>query len=180
MVDALCLQDLRGHKWHVQTSCATTSEGVYEGLFELANMVKDFRRMKKAGYLSWTKWNWLIECRNRPDLTVLIAVVLLFVQLCKYVWISTSFMLFAYVVNRCCLSKMELWGMCRSPSYVRYIRFLVDRIKSSPLRFFWRGDRSRSTWDKERKQKRSCSPLLTHFRVARGFSFSISLIFTYI
>lgn len=43
IVDQLCLQKLVGRQWYVQAACATTGEGVYEAMSQLAPMVKKFK-----------------------------------------------------------------------------------------------------------------------------------------
>jgi ADP-ribosylation factor protein 1 len=40
------LRDLTSRKWYIQAACATTGEGIYEAMREMANMVKDH----KAGH----------------------------------------------------------------------------------------------------------------------------------
>ncbi|XP_078512788.1 ADP-ribosylation factor-like [Lissotriton helveticus] len=40
------LQKVRGHEWHVQGCCATTGDGLVEGLEKLTDMVKQFRKSR--------------------------------------------------------------------------------------------------------------------------------------
>ena len=47
VADILCLHKLTTRKWFIQGATATTGEGVYEGMREMADLVKDF---KKSGY----------------------------------------------------------------------------------------------------------------------------------
>lgn len=49
MIDQLNMHKLTGRKWYVQASCASTGDGIYEGMHQLASMVKEF---KKDGYRS--------------------------------------------------------------------------------------------------------------------------------
>ncbi|XP_060554716.1 uncharacterized protein LOC132715683 [Ruditapes philippinarum] len=44
IVEQLGLNKLVGRKWYVQAACATTGEGVYEGMHQLASMVKQFKK----------------------------------------------------------------------------------------------------------------------------------------
>ena len=43
IVEQLCLQKLVGRQWYVQAACATTGEGIYEAMSQLAPMVKKFK-----------------------------------------------------------------------------------------------------------------------------------------
>ncbi|KAK3093189.1 hypothetical protein FSP39_012436 [Pinctada imbricata] len=47
IADRLALHKLTGRKWFIQGSCATNGDGIYEGMREMAEMVKEF---KKKGY----------------------------------------------------------------------------------------------------------------------------------
>ncbi|KAL8583323.1 hypothetical protein ACOMHN_057609 [Nucella lapillus] len=47
--EKLKLMDQRDRKWHIQGTCATTGEGVYEGMQEMARLVKDFQK-SSSGY----------------------------------------------------------------------------------------------------------------------------------
>ena len=44
LIDKLDIRSLPGNPWHVQATCATTGEGIYEGLNTLAKMVKEFKK----------------------------------------------------------------------------------------------------------------------------------------
>lgn len=44
VIDQLNLNKLTGRKWYVQAACATTGEGIYEGMHHLASMVKEFKK----------------------------------------------------------------------------------------------------------------------------------------
>jgi len=41
ITDKLGLHSLRNRKWHIQPTCATTGDGLYEGLEWLSNQLKD-------------------------------------------------------------------------------------------------------------------------------------------
>lgn len=43
IVQGLCLQKLTSRKWYVQGTCAVNGEGIYEGMHQLAGMVKEFK-----------------------------------------------------------------------------------------------------------------------------------------
>jgi len=44
LVDRLELgRVLGGHRWHIQSTCASTGEGVYDAMESLSRLVKDFR-----------------------------------------------------------------------------------------------------------------------------------------
>ena len=40
------LNDVKNRQWHIQGSCATTGEGLYEGLDHLSGMMKKYKREK--------------------------------------------------------------------------------------------------------------------------------------
>ncbi|XP_033735364.1 ADP-ribosylation factor-like [Pecten maximus] len=44
IIDAMDLRTLRNRKWHIQSSCATTGEGLYEAVTELGRLVKEYKR----------------------------------------------------------------------------------------------------------------------------------------
>ncbi|KAM5135565.1 uncharacterized protein ACMZJ9_018124 [Mantella aurantiaca] len=44
LVEELGLRNQRGHQWHVQGCCATTGDGLVEGLEILTNYVKEFKK----------------------------------------------------------------------------------------------------------------------------------------
>ncbi|KAJ1112387.1 hypothetical protein NDU88_000652 [Pleurodeles waltl] len=46
LVEKLGLRKVRGHEWHVQGCCATTGDGLVEGLQRLTDMVKQFRKSR--------------------------------------------------------------------------------------------------------------------------------------
>ncbi|XP_013394266.1 ADP-ribosylation factor [Lingula anatina] len=49
VIDKLQLRKLpRENKWHVQAACATTADGIYEAMDELARLVKDFKKHGRA------------------------------------------------------------------------------------------------------------------------------------
>lgn len=50
LVDQLSLHKLTGRKWYVQAACATTGEGVYEAMHQLASMVKEFKKGRNSQY----------------------------------------------------------------------------------------------------------------------------------
>jgi len=52
LAETLGLRDMRTHKWHIQSCCAITGDGIYEGMNQMAIMVKEFQRMKRSGYIS--------------------------------------------------------------------------------------------------------------------------------
>jgi len=44
LVDRLELgRVLGGHRWHIQSTCASTGDGVYDAMESLSRLVKDFR-----------------------------------------------------------------------------------------------------------------------------------------
>uniref|UniRef100_A0A915KMZ7 ADP-ribosylation factor n=1 Tax=Romanomermis culicivorax TaxID=13658 RepID=A0A915KMZ7_ROMCU len=47
IMNALRLDGFRTHKWHIESCCAVSGVGVYESMFEMARLVKEFQRMKK-------------------------------------------------------------------------------------------------------------------------------------
>ncbi|XP_069810126.1 uncharacterized protein [Dendropsophus ebraccatus] len=46
LAEALGLIKMEGHQWHVQGCCATTGDGLVEGLEVLTNLVKQFQKNK--------------------------------------------------------------------------------------------------------------------------------------
>lgn len=44
LIDQLAIRQLPGNPWHVQTTCATTGEGIYEGLNAFSKMVREFKK----------------------------------------------------------------------------------------------------------------------------------------
>lgn len=44
IADRLCLGKLSNRKWHIQGTCATNADGVYESMEALARLVKEFRQ----------------------------------------------------------------------------------------------------------------------------------------
>ncbi|XP_076469873.1 uncharacterized protein LOC143300196 [Babylonia areolata] len=44
VAERLEMSKLRTRKWHVQGTCATTGDGVFEGMKELARLVKEFKK----------------------------------------------------------------------------------------------------------------------------------------
>lgn len=46
VVEKFGLQDVRWHEWHVQGCCATTGDGLVEGLEKLTDMIKQFRKSR--------------------------------------------------------------------------------------------------------------------------------------
>ncbi|XP_069491983.1 uncharacterized protein [Ambystoma mexicanum] len=46
LVDKLGLRKLRGHEWHVQGCCATTGDGLVEGVEKLTAMVKQCQKTR--------------------------------------------------------------------------------------------------------------------------------------
>lgn len=40
LTDRMGLHTLTSHKWHIQAACATTGNGVFEAMKEMANMTK--------------------------------------------------------------------------------------------------------------------------------------------
>lgn len=45
LMEGLQLRKL-SQKWHIQGTCATTGEGIYEAMDQLATLVKDFKKNK--------------------------------------------------------------------------------------------------------------------------------------
>ncbi|XP_071781866.2 ADP-ribosylation factor 1-like isoform X3 [Centroberyx gerrardi] len=41
ITDKLCLHSLRHHNWYIQATCATSGDGLYEGLDWLSNQLKN-------------------------------------------------------------------------------------------------------------------------------------------
>ncbi|KAL4224749.1 hypothetical protein ACF0H5_015446 [Mactra antiquata] len=50
ITEQLELHKLTGRKWYVQASCATTGDGIYDGLNHLSVLVKEFKKKSKARY----------------------------------------------------------------------------------------------------------------------------------
>jgi len=51
LVDRLELgRVLTGHKWHIQSTCASTGDGVYEAMDSLSRLVKDFHHGQRRYY----------------------------------------------------------------------------------------------------------------------------------
>jgi len=46
LVDKMGLRDLKSNPWYVQEMCATTGDGLYEGINMMADMVKTFQKGK--------------------------------------------------------------------------------------------------------------------------------------
>ncbi|XP_063957785.1 uncharacterized protein LOC135154687 [Lytechinus pictus] len=44
LIDELQLRDLTQNPWHIQGACATTGDGLYEGLIELSNMIREYKK----------------------------------------------------------------------------------------------------------------------------------------
>jgi len=44
LVTELGLRELKSNPWHVQEMCATTADGLYEGIHKLSDMVKEFQK----------------------------------------------------------------------------------------------------------------------------------------
>lgn len=47
VLEAFCMHDLAGHKWHVQACSAVTGKGIYEGIEEFVELMKFFRSCHK-------------------------------------------------------------------------------------------------------------------------------------
>lgn len=62
IVKGLNLQNLTKRKWYVQGTCAVNGEGIYEGMHELSDMVKEFKHGQRASY-----WN----CNIKKDLRLI-------------------------------------------------------------------------------------------------------------
>ncbi|XP_022315498.2 uncharacterized protein LOC111119545 [Crassostrea virginica] len=43
VADSMDLHKLTGRKWYIQAACATTGEGIFESMQEMAKMVKDYK-----------------------------------------------------------------------------------------------------------------------------------------
>lgn len=43
ITDKLALHSLRGRKWYVQATCATSGDGLYEGLDWMSNELKNIK-----------------------------------------------------------------------------------------------------------------------------------------
>ena len=51
IVDKLGLNNLRGkHKWFIQAACAVTGEGLLEGMLEMSNLVKEYRKTNRNNW----------------------------------------------------------------------------------------------------------------------------------
>ncbi|KAM4623090.1 uncharacterized protein O3C94_020793 [Discoglossus pictus] len=46
VTEEMGLKKVQGHQWHVQGCCATTGDGLVEGLETLTNLVKEFQKTK--------------------------------------------------------------------------------------------------------------------------------------
>ena len=44
VAEALHLHKLSGHKWYINGACATTGEGIYESLKQMALLVKEHKK----------------------------------------------------------------------------------------------------------------------------------------
>jgi hypothetical protein len=66
MASQLKLTEMKGRKWHVQGTCAPTADGVYEGMHELARLVKEFTR---GGHWTNTYWHDDVPVRTMNELT---------------------------------------------------------------------------------------------------------------
>ncbi|XP_071485767.1 uncharacterized protein [Diadema setosum] len=44
LIDELHLRNLTRNPWHIQGACATTGDGLYEGLNQLAKMIREFKK----------------------------------------------------------------------------------------------------------------------------------------
>nr|XP_054759549.1 uncharacterized protein LOC129265594 [Lytechinus pictus] len=51
LIDELQLRDLTQNPWHIQGACATTGDGLYEGLIELSNMIREYKKAVEMGLL---------------------------------------------------------------------------------------------------------------------------------
>lgn len=47
IVDALSLNSVKRHKWAIQSTCALSGEGTFEAMYQMANMVKEYRKSKR-------------------------------------------------------------------------------------------------------------------------------------
>lgn len=54
IVEHFDLQNLRGRKWYIQAACAVNGEGIFEGMNQLASMVKEFKKEQNT-------FNWNLE-----------------------------------------------------------------------------------------------------------------------
>lgn len=43
IADLMTLHKLTSRKWYIQAACATTGEGIFEAMSEMANMVKEYQ-----------------------------------------------------------------------------------------------------------------------------------------
>ena len=48
IVEQLALNKLTGHEWFIQAACATTGEGIYEAMHQLATMVRKFKKNRSS------------------------------------------------------------------------------------------------------------------------------------
>jgi hypothetical protein len=48
VAEALHLPKLKDRKWFVQGTCAKTGEGMYEGLDQMAILVKEFKKTRQS------------------------------------------------------------------------------------------------------------------------------------
>ena len=44
LIDELQLRNLTQNPWHIQGACATTGDGLYEGLERLSKMIREFKK----------------------------------------------------------------------------------------------------------------------------------------
>ena len=42
------LQRMTNRKWYIQGACATNGDGIYEGMHQLAAMVKEFKKSRNT------------------------------------------------------------------------------------------------------------------------------------
>ncbi|OWF55418.1 ADP-ribosylation factor-like [Mizuhopecten yessoensis] len=47
IIDSMDLRSMRNRKWHVQSACAPTGEGIYEAVTELGRLVREYKRQQR-------------------------------------------------------------------------------------------------------------------------------------
>ena len=69
ITDKLGLHSLRGRNWYIQATCATSGDGLYEGLDWLSNQLKNVRNWERCHsadmelrtvFIRWERWAWFI------------------------------------------------------------------------------------------------------------------------
>lgn len=58
VAEQLNLNKLTGHKWFIHAACASTGEGIYEGMNQLATMVREFKKERRYWNYSAQSYRW--------------------------------------------------------------------------------------------------------------------------